>query len=185
MVNKVQENGINFYADTLHGQKAGFFLDQRDARASGKASKNRRPQSFSYSGAYSVYAAKNGATQVTSIDISKPALQQAKNNFTLNGFGQTTRKKYAFEDHDVFDIVGGRNFLTDHMILLFVILQPLRRPKLMCKTHQKPTSCSIHCFHICKGGILVTSSCSVALLRRRFEIFSVSPPVAPAKRSSC
>lgn len=81
-----QENGVWFAADVVDGQKTGFFLDQRDNRArvetlaAGKSVLNV----FAYSGGFSLYAARGGATEVSSLDISEPALQAATYNFTLN-----------------------------------------------------------------------------------------------------
>ena len=80
------ENGICFEADVLRGQKTGFFLDQRENRAeverlsSGKKVLN----AFSFSGGFSVYAARGGAKSVTDLDISAHALESAKRNFALN-----------------------------------------------------------------------------------------------------
>ena len=80
------ENGLWFAADVVEGQKTGFFLDQRDNRArvetlaAGKSVLNV----FAYSGGFSLYAARGGATEIASLDISEPALQAATYNFTLN-----------------------------------------------------------------------------------------------------
>ncbi len=81
-----RENGILFEADPLKGQKTGFFLDQRDNRA--RVEKIVRGKDvlnvFSYTGGFSLYAARGGATSVTSLDISKPAIAGSVRNFTLN-----------------------------------------------------------------------------------------------------
>ncbi len=80
------ENGLYFEADPLHGQKTGFFLDQRDNRAQvetlarGKSVLNL----FAYTGGFSVYAARGGATEIISVDASAPALRAAERNFTHN-----------------------------------------------------------------------------------------------------
>jgi 23S rRNA (cytosine1962-C5)-methyltransferase len=80
------ENGLTFEADVVHGQKTGFFLDQRENRlAVGELAKRRQMlNAFSFSGGFSAYAARGGATQVTDLDISSHALQNAKRNFQLN-----------------------------------------------------------------------------------------------------
>jgi 23S rRNA (cytosine1962-C5)-methyltransferase len=80
------ENGLRFEADPIHGQKTGFFLDQRDnrARVEGLATGKRVLNVFAYNGGFSLYAARGGATQVASLDISRPALQAAERNFALN-----------------------------------------------------------------------------------------------------
>jgi 23S rRNA (cytosine1962-C5)-methyltransferase len=81
-----QENGLRFESDPLRGQKTGFFLDQRDNRArveklaGGKSVLNV----FSYTGGFSVYAARGGARGVVSLDASAPALQAAGRNLAHN-----------------------------------------------------------------------------------------------------
>ncbi|MGB4869196.1 MAG: class I SAM-dependent rRNA methyltransferase, partial [Candidatus Promineifilaceae bacterium] len=81
-----RENGLNFAADVVEGQKTGFFLDQRDnrARVEGLASGGDVLNVFAYSGGFSLYAARGGARRVTSLDLSRPALQAAAENFALN-----------------------------------------------------------------------------------------------------
>jgi 23S rRNA (cytosine1962-C5)-methyltransferase len=82
-----RESGLRFEADVLRGQKTGFFLDQRENRrsveslAAGRAVANL----FSYSGGFSLYAARGGAASVCSVDISPHALAGAERNFSLNG----------------------------------------------------------------------------------------------------
>lgn len=80
------ENGITFEADLRGGQKTGFFLDQRDNRSKvEKISTGKRVLNiFSYSGGFSVYAARGGAREVVSVDLSKPALEAARRNFAHN-----------------------------------------------------------------------------------------------------
>jgi 23S rRNA (cytosine1962-C5)-methyltransferase len=81
-----REHGLRFHVDPVRGQKTGFFLDQRDNRAkvgamsAGKSVLNV----FSYSGGFSLSAARGGASRVTSIDLSEPALDDAVRNFALN-----------------------------------------------------------------------------------------------------
>jgi 23S rRNA (cytosine1962-C5)-methyltransferase len=80
------ENGLFFEADVIHGQKTGFYFDQRDNRrrveslAMGKSVLNV----FAYTGGFTVYAARGGAQEITSIDSSLPALQAAQRNIEHN-----------------------------------------------------------------------------------------------------
>ncbi len=80
------ENGLRLEADVLRGQKTGFFLDQRENRrlvgelAAGKEVLN----AFSFSGGFSLYAARAGARRVTDVDISAHALESSRRNFALN-----------------------------------------------------------------------------------------------------
>jgi 23S rRNA (cytosine1962-C5)-methyltransferase len=84
-----QENGILFESDPIKGQKTGFFLDQRENRAKvEKLSAGKNVLNvFSYTGGFSLYAARGGAKSVTSLDLSKPALDAAERNFKLNKEG--------------------------------------------------------------------------------------------------
>jgi 23S rRNA (cytosine1962-C5)-methyltransferase len=81
-----RENGLLFEADVLHGQKTGFFLDQREnrARVEGLAAGRETLNVFAYTGGFSLYAARGGAPAVVSLDISAPALAAAQRNFELN-----------------------------------------------------------------------------------------------------
>jgi 23S rRNA (cytosine1962-C5)-methyltransferase len=80
------ENGLHFEADVLKGQKTGFFLDQRENRnevgrlAAGLDVLN----AFSFSGGFSLYAARGGAKSATDLDISAHALAAAQRNFQLS-----------------------------------------------------------------------------------------------------
>ena len=77
------ENGIRFEADVVRGQKTGFFLDQRENRREVETlARGRRVlNAFSFSGGFSVYAARGGAKSVTDLDISAHALESAQTKF--------------------------------------------------------------------------------------------------------
>jgi 23S rRNA (cytosine1962-C5)-methyltransferase len=80
------ENGLRFEADLMRGQKTGFFFDQRDNRAGVERLSTGKKvlDVFAYTGAFSVYAARGGAQEITSIDTSQPALEAACRNMSLN-----------------------------------------------------------------------------------------------------
>ncbi len=81
-----QENGLRFEIDPIHGQKTGFFLDQRDNRARVEKLSHGKTvlNAFSYTGGFSVYAARGGARQIVDLDASQPALDAAIRNLALN-----------------------------------------------------------------------------------------------------
>jgi 23S rRNA (cytosine1962-C5)-methyltransferase len=81
-----RENGLIFEADVVHGQKTGFFLDQRDnrARVEELAAGRRVLNVFAYSGGFSLYAARGRAIEVDSLDLSRLALEAAARNFDHN-----------------------------------------------------------------------------------------------------
>jgi 23S rRNA (cytosine1962-C5)-methyltransferase len=80
------EDGIRFWSDVVKGQKTGFFLDQRDNRRRiGQCSSGLDVlNAFSFSGGFSLHAARGGARSVTDLDISPHALEAARRNFALN-----------------------------------------------------------------------------------------------------
>ena len=80
------ETGLRFEADVLRGQKTGFFLDQRDNRRLVESLAGGRDvlNAFSFSGGFSLYAARGGARSVLDLDISAHALASAQRNFRLN-----------------------------------------------------------------------------------------------------
>ncbi len=81
------ENGLLFTADVLHGQKTGFFLDQRDNRGLLESLSHGRSvlNLFSFNGGFSIAAGQGGASQVTSVDIAAPAIEAANIHWELNG----------------------------------------------------------------------------------------------------
>ena len=95
----ITENGFRFLVDVKHGQKTGFFFDQRDKRrAVLKYTKNASVLNcFSYTGGFSVYALAGGAKAVTNIDTSESAMTFAKENIRLNGF-DTDKCRFILED---------------------------------------------------------------------------------------
>lgn len=80
------EEGLRFEADVLKGQKTGFFLDQRENRKRiGQLAKGRDVlNAFSFTGGFSLHAARGGAHSVTDLDLSSHALEAAARNFALN-----------------------------------------------------------------------------------------------------
>jgi len=80
------ESGLRFESDVIRGQKTGFFLDQRENRRKVEMLANDRTMlnAFSFSGGFSLYAARGGARSVLNLDISIHALESARRNFLLN-----------------------------------------------------------------------------------------------------
>jgi 23S rRNA (cytosine1962-C5)-methyltransferase len=98
---EIREHGVRFAVDVLHGQKTGFFLDQRENRrairpfAAGVDAVNL----FGYTGGFSVHAALAGARHVTTVDVAAAALTDARANFALNGLDP---ERHAFAAEDAF-----------------------------------------------------------------------------------
>lgn len=87
----ISEHGWKFALDVATGHKTGFYLDQRDSRARfagwvRRLGAQRVLNCYCYTGGFTVAALAGGATEVTSIDSSGPALERARANVALNGF---------------------------------------------------------------------------------------------------
>ena len=100
----IAEYGVRFEVDLLHGQKTGFFLDQRDNRQTvAKWSRGRRVLNlFSYTGGFSIYAAQGGAATVTSVDSAAAAMAAAERNFLHNDLDPSA---HEFVVGDCFDLL--------------------------------------------------------------------------------
>ncbi|MDE3032223.1 MAG: class I SAM-dependent rRNA methyltransferase [Acidobacteriota bacterium] len=83
----VHEGAAKLSVDLLRGQKTGFFLDQRVHRlqVGSHAEGCRVLNAFGYTGGFSIHAGLGGATEVATLDISGPALDQAERDWVANG----------------------------------------------------------------------------------------------------
>lgn len=82
----VKENNINFAIYLNDGAMVGVFLDQKEVRKSikNKYSKGMKVlNTFSYTGAFSMAAAKGGAI-TTSVDLASRSLEKTIENFKIN-----------------------------------------------------------------------------------------------------
>ncbi|HEY8710566.1 MAG TPA: class I SAM-dependent methyltransferase [Burkholderiaceae bacterium] len=87
----MREHGLVLTLDVAEGHKTGFYLDQRDNRwlfadTVRHFGLKRVLNCYCYTGGFSVAALAGGATDVTSIDSSAPALARADAHIALNGF---------------------------------------------------------------------------------------------------
>ncbi|MCS6904346.1 MAG: class I SAM-dependent rRNA methyltransferase [Bacteroidia bacterium] len=81
-----KEYNYTFSAEPLEGQKTGFFLDQRENRklVETLAAERYVLNAFSYTGSFGIYALGGRAKHVTSVDVSKAALEKAQKHVAMN-----------------------------------------------------------------------------------------------------
>jgi len=84
---EVRENGIRIVVDFQHGQKTGYFLDQRENRAmlATLCRGARVLDAYCYAGGFALAALSGGAARVVAIDTSARAIGWAQRNLELNG----------------------------------------------------------------------------------------------------
>lgn len=155
-----KENGRPFVADVLHGQKTGFFCDQKETRQTIMHLANGRKNVlnlFSYSGSAGVAAMLGGAERVHNVDASAEALALCKTHAEKNGLDL---ERFTTEDADIFQWLGERDTPAYDMIIL--------DPPALIKS-KGDTEEGKKAYHFLNraamrllkdGGILVTSSCS-------------------------
>lgn len=94
---EIVENGVHYMVDVVNGQKTGFFLDQKYNRlAMQRICKGKKVlDCFTHMGTFALNAGIAGATEVTGLDISEYAVQQAEANATLNHLEDTVHFRCA------------------------------------------------------------------------------------------
>lgn len=162
------ENGLKFYIDWLKGQKTGFFIDQRDNRSLiEKYSQGKKVLNmFCYTGGFSVYALRGGASMVHSVDSSERAIEMTNRNIALNFPDAANHEAYATDafsylrdmDNSYDLIVLDPPAFAKHKDALRNALKGYTR--LNAKAMQK----------IKPGGILFTFSCSQAVSKDQFRL---------------
>ena len=166
----IQENGLDFYVDVLHGQKSGFYLDQRPNRQRLRELVNGRQvlNCFCYTGAFSVYALAGGASEVLSVDSSAEALVFAAENVALNGF---PAEKANFLEGDVFHLL--RNFRDQGRSFDAIILDPPKFAPTIVQAERAARGykdINLLAFKLLKpGGLLFTFSCSGGISNDLFQ----------------
>ena len=165
------EDGLRFESDVVQGQKTGFFLDQRDnrRRIGALACGGDVLNVFSFSGGFSVHAARGGARSVTDLDMSPHALTSARRNFALN----RDHPRIAAATHhqvqaDAFEWLSR----APREAYDTVILDP---PSLAKRETERAGA--IQAYHrltrlgmdrVRSGGLLLTASCSAHVSEEEF-----------------
>lgn len=162
------ENGLKFHIDWLKGQKTGFFVDQRENRsllehyAKGRKVLNM----FCYTGGFSVYALRGGASEVHSVDSSERAIEVTDSNVALNFPDVKHHKSYA---EDAFKYLQNMNSDYD-----LIVLDPpafAKHKDALRNALKGYTRLNAKAFEKIKpGGILFTFSCSQAVNKEQFRL---------------
>lgn len=166
--NVATENGLRFHIDWLHGQKTGFFVDQRENRAllEHYAPGRNVLNMFCYTGGFSVYALRGGANLVHSVDASAKAIELTRANVELNFPGDQRHEAYTADAFKYLEEAGNNYDLivldppafAKHRDALRNALKGYTRLNAMAFRKIKP------------GGILFTFSCSQAVSKEQFRL---------------
>ncbi|MEP5254619.1 MAG: class I SAM-dependent rRNA methyltransferase [Winogradskyella arenosi] len=162
------EHDVKFSANVIKGHKTGYFLDHRANRFRvGEMSKGKTVLDvFSYAGGFSVHALAKGASEVTSLDISKQALDMARENGKLNAYSG----KHKTISGDAFEEMKG--LIAKGKTYDVVVIDPPSFAKqqseidLAKKKYAQLASLGEQL--TAKNGLLVLASCSSRVLAQAF-----------------
>jgi 23S rRNA (cytosine1962-C5)-methyltransferase len=158
---ELEENGLRFSVPWGAVQKTGWFYDQAMNREALRkyVGGARVLDVFSYVGAWGLGALRAGATEVTCVDSSAPALQALQANATRNGLKPSLLRGDAFEVLQTLH-AQGRRFDV-------VIIDPpafIKRRKDIPKgeaAYKRLNQLALQLIE--RDGILVSCSCSYHL----------------------
>lgn len=165
------EDGLRFEAEVVRGQKTGFFLDQRENRrkvgrlAAGIDVLN----AFSFSGGFSLHAARGGARSVVDLDISPVALESARRNFAFNRADpRVAAARHEQIQADAFEWLA----TGPHHTFDCVICDP---PSLARREQERAGAIQAYgklaaasLARVRPGGVLLAASCSAHVSREEF-----------------
>jgi 23S rRNA (cytosine1962-C5)-methyltransferase len=167
---RIVEDGIAYDVDVVHGQKTGFYLDQRDNRvlAAALAQDANVLNGFCYTGGFSLSALRGGAKSVVSLDTSDEALALARHNVEINAFDASRAEWLAA---DVFSQL--RKFRDQGRKFDLIVLDP---PKFAPTEKHVPNAARAYkdinlwaMKLLAPGGHLLTFSCSGAISPDLFQ----------------
>ena len=176
---KFVEHGVRFSANVIKGHKTGYFLDHRANRKQvGVWSKGKKVLDvFSYAGGFSVHALYNGATEVTSLDISKQALEIALQNGKLNAYTGTHKTLAG----DAFEVL--RALIKKNTVFDVVVIDPpsfaKQASEIELAKKKYAQLAELGAKLTAKNGLLVLASCSSRIVTQAF--FDINNAVLTAQ----
>ena len=163
----VKENGASFAIYLDDGAMVGVFLDQRDVRrtirdkyAKGKTVLN----TFSYTGAFSIFAALGGSSKTTSVDLAKRSLPKTQEQFSVNGID--------IEDQDIIveDVFNYFKYAVRKKLLFDLVVLD---PPSFARSKKHTFSASKDYVKLLKEAIQITSKNGVIVASTNSANFSM------------
>lgn len=178
----VEEYGLRFEADLRGGQKTGLFLDHRENRRYIESiSANKTVLNcFAYTGAFSMYALRGGATHATSVDIGKGLDESAATNLSLSGL-DTERHEFVTADcFELLEAYGKQRRSFDLVILDPPSFARNKQSRFAAiRAYTRLNALALRC--VKPGGLLASASCTSQVGPEAFkELLAVAG--AQAKR---
>lgn len=176
---EIEENGVKYQVDVRDGQKTGFFLDQKYNRlAIQKLCRDARVlDCFTHTGSFALNAGIAGAREVTGVDASQLAVDQATANAVLNGLDE--RVKFICED--VFELLPRLEEQEERYDVVILDPPAFTKSRNSVKNAVKGyREINLRAMKLVKdGGFLATCSCSHFMT---YELFTKT--IGQAARSA-
>ena len=169
----VKENGVNFAVYLDDGAMVGVFLDQKDVRKTlrDKYAKNKTLlNTFSYTGAFSVFGVVGGAIKTTSVDLAKRSLIKTKEQFKINNIDLNSQSIIVEDVFNYFKYAVKKKLLFD-----LVILDPpsfARTKKMTFSVAKDYVKLLKEVIQITsKNGVIVASTNYAKITKSQFKTF--------------
>ncbi len=155
-MNGDETNGVRFHYDGLEGQKTGAFLDQRENyAATAQYAHGEALDAFCYQGGFALHLVAK-CSSVTGVDSSRPALEMAENNATLNA------REIEWIEGNAFDLL--REYAAANRRYDTIVLDPpafAKTKRDLEKALGGYKELNLRAMKMLRpGGLLVTCSCS-------------------------
>ncbi len=149
-------NGVQFQFDALEGQKTGAFLDQRENyAAAAQYARGEALDVFCYQGGFALHLA-SVCSRVTGVDSSRPALEAADQNATLN------KREIEWIEANAFDLL--KDYAVANRRYDTIVLDPpafAKSKRDLDAALRGYKELNLRALKMLRpGGILVTCSCS-------------------------
>jgi 23S rRNA (cytosine1962-C5)-methyltransferase len=149
-------NGLQFQYDALEGQKTGAFLDQRENyAAAAQHAYGDALDVFCYQGGFALHLAER-CSRVTGVDSSRPALEVADQNASLN------HREVEWIEANAFDLL--KDYAASGQHYDCIVLDPpafAKSKRDLATAMRGYKEINLRALKMLRpGGILVTCSCS-------------------------
>ena len=166
---EIQENNIRFLVDVKHGQKTGYFLDQKENRAAiAPFVRDKKVlDCFTHTGSFALHAGHYGAENVCGVDISAYACKFAAENAELNKLSDRVR----FVEANAFDLLAEKSRSGEKYDVIILDPPAFTKTRSMVENAIRGyKEINLRAMKmISPGGYLITCSCSQHVLPDAFR----------------
>ena len=178
---KIDINDVKFDVDLLHGQKTGFYLDQKDNYGiiAQYARSRRVLDCFTSQGAFALACARAGASEVTGVEANTESLEAARENAERN------QLRVQWIEQDVFQFLRGADKMESQYDLIVLDPPSFTRTKSGVRDAMRGyRELHVRAFKLLsKDGLLATFSCSHHVNENAFAQI-IAEALVDARRSA-